>query len=150
MIDNIIKTIIINEEDGSIQTVSDKEPSVLLVGEDGSRQEAVEEAEETAQIEETEEPEETEAAEEEPSPEQGTLTGSVEVVDVRFKAGGKVYYFDPKGLTIQAGQNVIIETSRGIEYGECTQGNHITDAGHIVPPLRPVIRIATEKDDETL
>ena len=155
MIDNIIKTIIINEEDGSIQTVSDKEPSVLLIGEDGSRQEAAQEPEEvTKEVEETEEVElieengETRAAE--AFEQQETLTGSVEVVDVRFKEGGKVYYFDPQGLTVQAGQNVIIETSRGIEYGECTQGNHLTDASHIVPPLRPVIRIATEKDDETL
>ena len=148
MIDNIIKTIIINEEDGSIQTVSEKEPSVLLVGEDGTRQDAPEEESEELKV--LEEAEQSEPAAEEEIVEQVVLTGSVEVVDVRFKAGGKVYYFDPKGLTVRAGQNVIIETSRGIEYGECTQGNHSTDASHIVPPLRPVIRIATEKDDETL
>ncbi|MBE6991985.1 MAG: hypothetical protein E7430_05355 [Ruminococcaceae bacterium] len=153
MIDNIIKTIIINEEDGSIQTVSDKEPSVLLVGEDGSRQDAPEEpekTEESAELLELEEAEENESFAKEAPAEENALTGSVEVVDVRFKAGGKVYYFDPRGLAVRAGQNVIIETSRGIEYGECTQGNHTTDAAHIVPPLRPVIRIATEKDDETL
>ncbi len=143
MIDNIIKTIIINEEDGSIQTVSDKEPSLLLVDEDGTRQDPP--ADETpAEIDEPAVPDEGDSAVSVPE------SGSVDVIDVRFKSGGKVYYFDPRGLTVQAGQNVIIETSRGVEYGECAQGNHTIDSSHIVPPLRPVIRIATEKDDEVL
>ena len=46
-----------------------------------------------------------------------------EIISVRFKSGGKQYYFDPNGLQISAGQGVIIETARGVEYGECTKGN---------------------------
>ena len=47
----------------------------------------------------------------------------VEIIGVRFKSGGKQYYFDPAGLEVQPGQGVIVETSRGLEYGECAQGN---------------------------
>ena len=46
-----------------------------------------------------------------------------EIIGVRFKRGGKQYYFDPNGQAVAPGQGVIIETSRGLEYGECTQGN---------------------------
>jgi len=70
-----------------------------------------------------------------------------EIVCVRFNSRGKVYYFNPAGLTVDAGKNVIVETAKGIEYGECTRGNHSVDPGTIVQPLRPVVRIATEDDD---
>lgn len=73
-----------------------------------------------------------------------------EIIGVRFKSGGKQYYFDPQGVQIQAGQGVIIETSRGIEYGECAQGNSMVEDEAVVQPLRPVIRVATEKDLETV
>ncbi len=73
-----------------------------------------------------------------------TLT---EVVSVRFKQNGKIYYFSPCGKTINAGQHVIVETAKGLEYGECAAGNHFaSDAGDL-PQLRPVIRIATPEDD---
>ena len=73
-----------------------------------------------------------------------------EIISVRFKTGGKQYYFDPKGQTVQAGQGVILETSRGLEYGECTEGNHQVEDNAVVQPLRPLVRIATEKDKETV
>ena len=69
-----------------------------------------------------------------------------EVISVKFKNNGKVYYFDPNGVSAEKGQFVIVETSKGIEYAECAQGNHEVDDASVIPPLRPVIRIATEED----
>lgn len=73
-----------------------------------------------------------------------------EIISARFKTGGKQYYFDPNGLTVQAGDGVIVETSRGVEYGECTKGNHEVADEAVVQPLRPVVRVATERDKETV
>jgi len=69
-----------------------------------------------------------------------------QVVNIRFRNRGKVYYFDPAGTSPTKGQAVIVETSKGLEYGECTKGVHEVPDECIVPPLRPVIRIATEED----
>ena len=73
-----------------------------------------------------------------------------EIIGVRFKSGGKQYYFDPQGIRVQEGQEVIVETSRGVEYGECVQPNIQMADEAIVQPLRPVLRIATEEDKKTL
>ena len=70
------------------------------------------------------------------------------VIGVRFKKVGKVYYFDPNGLTVKSGQSVIVETARGIECGACTMGNTEVDDAKIVSPLKKVIRIATATDLE--
>ncbi len=69
-----------------------------------------------------------------------------EIISVRFKEGGKSYYFNPDGLKIQPGEQVIIETSRGVEFGECVEGNRLIDEIELVSPLRPVLRKATEED----
>ena len=74
----------------------------------------------------------------------------VEIIGVRFKSGGKQYYFDPTGLEVQPGQGVIVETSRGLEYGECAQGNTQVEEETVVQPLRPLVRIATEEDEKTV
>ena len=74
----------------------------------------------------------------------------VEIIGVRFKSGGKQYYFDPAGLEVQPGQGVIVETSRGLEYGECVQGNTQVEEETVVQPLRPLVRIATEEDEKTV
>ena len=74
----------------------------------------------------------------------------VEIIGVRFKIGGKQYYFDPAGLEVQPGQGVIVETSRGLEYGECAQGNTQVEEETVVQPLRPLVRIATEEDEKTV
>ena len=74
----------------------------------------------------------------------------VEIIGVRFKSGGKQYYFDPAGLEVQPGQGVIVETSRGLEYGECAQGNTQVEEETVVQPLRPLLRIATEEDEKTV
>ena len=55
-----------------------------------------------------------------------------EIIGVRFKSGGKQYYFDPNGQAVAPGQGVIIETSRGLEYGECTQGNTMVEDEAVV------------------
>ena len=69
-----------------------------------------------------------------------------EIIGVRFKSGGKQYYFDPKGLTVRPGQDVIVETSRGVEYGICAQGNTQIEDSEVVQPLRAVVREATGED----
>ena len=73
-----------------------------------------------------------------------------EIIGVRFKSGGKQYYFDPKGQQVEPGQGVIIETSRGLEYGECAQGNTMVEDEAVVQPLRSLVRIATQKDLDTV
>ena len=73
-----------------------------------------------------------------------------EVVSIHFKNNGKIYYFDPNGITVSPGDDVIIETSKGLEYAKCSQGNHQVDDSEIVPPLRPIIRIATPEDAKKL
>jgi cell fate regulator YaaT (PSP1 superfamily) len=70
----------------------------------------------------------------------------IEVVSVRFNSKGKKYFFDPSGLDVQKGENVIVETAKGLEFGECTRSNHMVDDSAVISPLRPVIRIATEAD----
>ena len=69
-----------------------------------------------------------------------------EIVGVRFKEVGKVYYFSPNGLTFNKGDRVIVETARGIECGEVTIENREVEEEEIVSPLKPVIRAATEQD----
>ena len=73
---------------------------------------------------------------------------TVEVVDVQFRTGQKVYYFDPAGKTYKAGQHLIIDTARGLEYGICARENHRIHQMEVVTPLRPVIRVATEQDEK--
>lgn len=82
-------------------------------------------------------------ADPEPATEQ---TERVEVVGVRFRSSGKVYYFDPKGLRVRAHDFVIVETVRGAEYGEVTFGNRMIPKTGAVTPLRPLIRVATPED----
>ena len=71
-----------------------------------------------------------------------------EVIGIRFKDGGKIYYFDPCGIVATAGENLIVETARGIEYGGVAVANKIVPGSEVVLPLRPVIRRATKEDDE--
>ena len=74
----------------------------------------------------------------------------VEIISVRFKEGGKHYYFNPNGAQFQPGEGVIVETTRGTEFGECVQGNTPIDEMELTAPLRPVLRRATAEDLETL
>ena len=69
-----------------------------------------------------------------------------EIVGVRFKKSGKIYYFDPQGLKLENGVNVIVETARGLEFGTVVIPNRFVGEDKVVLPLRPVIRIATQAD----
>lgn len=68
------------------------------------------------------------------------------VVSVRFKDNGKAYFFDPNGTQPKRGENVVVETAKGLEFGECAYECHEVDDEEVVKPLRPVVRIATEND----
>ena len=72
----------------------------------------------------------------------------VEVVDIQFRPGQKIYFFDPAGFSLRAGDHVIIDTARGPEFGTCVAGNHTVSGKDIVVPLRPVLRPATQQDEE--
>ena len=69
------------------------------------------------------------------------------MVDIRFRNNAKSYYFDPAGLTLQAGAHVIIDTARGDEFGVCAAGNHPVKPRELVLPLRRVLRVATQQDE---
>ena len=71
------------------------------------------------------------------------------VIGVRFRTAGKIYYFDPANYNIQKGDHVIVETARGIEYGYVILGIREVEDSAVVHPLKTVIRVATEQDDET-
>jgi len=70
----------------------------------------------------------------------------VTVVGVRFKKAGKIYYFSPGELEVKKNDNIIVETARGIEFGECVIAPKQIDESEIVSPLKSVIRIAIEED----
>ena len=72
----------------------------------------------------------------------------VEVVGVRFKKAGKIYYFDPSDLQIEKLNYCIVETARGVEYGQVVIGRKQVDENDVVFPLKKVIRVATPEDTE--
>ena len=65
------------------------------------------------------------------------------VIGVKFRGGSKVYYFDPGDLEIQTGDGVIVETARGVEFGDVAQGPHQVEEDKILAPLKTVQRVAT-------
>lgn len=69
-----------------------------------------------------------------------------EIIGVRFKSVGKVYYFDPGDLTVEKGGHVIVETARGIECGEVAMSNRTIGDKEVVKPLKKVMRVATPED----
>ena len=75
---------------------------------------------------------------------------TVQVVDIQFRPGQKIYYFDPNGLTCKQGDHVIIDTARGPEFGICAGGNHTIPAKDVVSPLRNVLRLATAHDEKVM
>jgi cell fate regulator YaaT (PSP1 superfamily) len=72
------------------------------------------------------------------------------VVGIRFKKAGKIYYFDPEDTGVQKGDYAIVETARGMEYGEVVAGARSVDEKEIVPPLKSVLRKATKADRKRL
>lgn len=71
-----------------------------------------------------------------------------EVIGVRFRESGKIYFFKPLNYEIKVGDNVIVETARGVEYGKVVYDRHEVDEKQLKSPLKPIIRKATEADDE--
>ena len=69
-----------------------------------------------------------------------------EVIGVKFRTAGKVYYFSPKGMSFSRGEYAIVETSRGVEYGEVLLENEEVPDEKIVAPLKEILRKATEED----
>jgi len=80
-----------------------------------------------------------------PVPEENNKT---EIIGVRFKEAGKVYFFDPCGVKVTGTDCVIVETARGMEFGFVATPNKMVPSAEIVPPLRPVVRIASKDDIE--
>ena len=70
----------------------------------------------------------------------------INIVGVRFKNAGKIYYFDPVDFELEEGMDVVVETARGLEYGTIVVGKKEIDEESLVSPLKPIIRIATEED----
>ena len=70
----------------------------------------------------------------------------INIVGVRFKNAGKIYYFDPLDFEIEENMDVVVETARGLEYGTIVVGKKEIDEESLVSPLKPIIRIATEED----
>ena len=70
----------------------------------------------------------------------------IEVIGVRFRETGKIYFFNPLDIEIEAGDNVIVETARGMEYGKVVYGRRTIDEKKMSAPLKPIIRKATEAD----
>ena len=69
-----------------------------------------------------------------------------EVISVKFKNRGKSYYFSTNGKSVKTGQQVIVETSKGLEIADCIRGNHEVEDDTVIQPLRPVVRLATRDD----
>ena len=78
------------------------------------------------------------------------LPAEVQVVDIQFRPGQKIYYFDPAGIDCNTGDHVIIDTARGPEFGTCVGGVHTISSKDVVAPLRNVLRIATAQDEKTV
>ena len=72
----------------------------------------------------------------------------IKVVGVRFRAAGKIYYFDPQKFHLTTGSHVIVETARGVEFGTVIIAPRDIDSGHVIQPLKSVIRIATLEDEK--
>ena len=72
----------------------------------------------------------------------------VKVIGVRFRTAGKIYFFDPLQFQIKRGDHVIVETARGIEFGTVMSEISEVEEEKVVQPLKPVLRIATQRDLE--
>ena len=72
----------------------------------------------------------------------------IKVIGVRFRTAGKIYFFDPGKLEIKRNDHVIVETARGIEYGTVVGEPKEIEEEKVIQPLKPVLRVATERDDE--
>lgn len=74
----------------------------------------------------------------------------IKIVGIRFRNAGKIYYFDPLDFEMEVGSHAIVETARGVEYGTVLVAPREVADDQVVQPLKPVIRVATPEDDETV
>ena len=74
----------------------------------------------------------------------------VKVIGVRFRTAGKIYFFSPGQFDIKQGDNVIVETARGVEFGRVVSGVKEVAEEDVIQPLKSVIRIATEQDQKVV
>ena len=74
----------------------------------------------------------------------------INVIGVRFRAAGKIYYFDPKDFEMEVGSHAIVETARGVEYGTVLIAPREIADDEVVQPIKPVIRVATEEDERVV
>lgn len=72
----------------------------------------------------------------------------IKIIGVRFRTAGKIYFFDPAKFPIKRGDHVIVETARGVEYGTVVGDPRMVEDDKVVQPLKPVLRVATKRDDE--
>ena len=72
----------------------------------------------------------------------------INIVGVRFKNAGKIYYFDPVEFEVEKDRDVVVETARGLEYGTIVVGPKEIDEEELLSPLKPIIRLATEEDNK--
>ena len=72
----------------------------------------------------------------------------VKVVGVRFRTAGKIYFFDPLDFSIKRSEKVIVETARGIEFGTVVGEIREVEESAVVQPLKPILRIATQRDKD--
>ena len=70
------------------------------------------------------------------------------VVGVRFRQVGKIYFFAPGKYSVETGQHIIVETARGVEYGQVVLGEREVEDTAVIQPLKAIIRVATPEDDE--
>ena len=70
------------------------------------------------------------------------------VIGVRFRTAGKIYYFDPLKFPVKKGDHVIVETARGVEFGTVVSDIKEVDDDKVVQPLKPVLRVASQRDEE--
>lgn len=82
--------------------------------------------------------------------EKGKTVGMTEIIGVRFKSAGKVYYFSPANIRANEGDKVIVETARGVECGDVVMANRQVEDGKITAPLKTIIRLATQQDMKIL
>ena len=83
-----------------------------------------------------------------PADEKEEEAKTIEVVGIKFRNGSKIYYFSPLDIKFEKGEHAIVETVRGVEYGEVALGNKMVGESEVVFPLKPVLRKATKEDDE--
>ena len=72
-----------------------------------------------------------------------------EVIGVRFRSNGKIYYFDPLDIEVKVGDPVIVDTARGVEYGKCVLGRKEIEDEKRIAGLRPILRLASKEDIES-